>query len=192
MSPRRQSAAFRAPDLSTSPHYAARNSVDLQLVFIHKSLSLEGERGGEGGNLLILLHFRFSLGRVTVVPVWKLASMSHRTVFVAAVLLFTLIPLQAQEGKRTGADVDETTVSREEPQTAAKRPRRLQANPYSLQNRPIPPLNSPYSSRSRSLSIHRDERGRALGYSIRRPDGRTQYREFHGRGHRRSLGHAWQ
>ncbi len=42
-------------------------------------LSLEGEDGGERGNLLILLHFRFSLGRVTVVCGWKLVRL-HRPV----------------------------------------------------------------------------------------------------------------
>ena len=118
--------------------------------------------------------------------------MINRTLLVLALLLVVLAPLQAQEPENTGSSIDRRTPLQEQPQPAAKRPRRLQENPYSLENRPIPPLNSPYSRRSRSMSIHRDDRGRALGYSIRRPDGRTQYREFQGRGRQRHLGHAWQ
>ena len=70
--------------------------------------------------------------------------------------------------------------------------RRRLDNPYSVKNKPLPALNSPYSTRGRSLQIQRDATGRAQGYSIRRPDGRVQYREFQGRGSKRGLPHAWQ
>ncbi len=132
-------------------------------------------------------------GCLPFVPPVDEADMIHRTVvLVLAVMLVVLHPLQAQERETPGSSIDKRYPPAETPRPAAKSPRRLQEDPYSLKHRPVPALNSPYSSRGRSMSIHRDERGRALGYSIRRPDGRTQYREFHGRGRQRSLGHAWQ
>ncbi len=73
-----------------------------------------------------------------------------------------------------------------------RNPRRLSDNPYSLKHRPIPAMNSPYSQQRRNTNVYRDQSGRALGYSIRRPDGRTQYRQFRGRGSKSSMPFGWQ
>ena len=118
--------------------------------------------------------------------------MVHFALLVLAALLVVLTPLQAQEPENPGNSVVKRYRHQEQPQPAAKTPRRFRENPYSLKNKPYPVLSTPYSSRRRSMSIDRDERGRALGYSIRRPDGRVQYREFQSRGRQRGLKHAWQ
>ena len=91
-----------------------------------------------------------------------------------------------------GQRLDEPSAWQSKLPAARRTPRRLSDNPYSVKHRPMPAMNSPYSRQRRNTNIYRDERGRALGYSIRRPDGRTQYRQFRGRGSKPSLPFGWQ